>query len=148
KKRPCRVVTSNAGQVLFSGIARHDRAQLVGATLMSEESFSGWGIRTVSSHEARFNPMAYHDGSIWPHDNALVASGFARYRLKTDVSRLLTGMFDASLFVDFPRLPELFCGFRRRRAEGPTLYPVACAPQSWAAAAVYSLLESCLGLEV
>jgi glycogen debranching enzyme len=147
-KKPCRVITSNAGQVLFSGIARTARAVRAAETLMLDESFSGWGVRTVASQEIRFNPMSYHDGSVWPHDNALVAAGLARYGRKTDVARILTGLFDASLFVDLHRLPELFCGFRRRRAEGPTLYPVACAPQSWAAAAVYSLLESCLGLRV
>jgi len=148
KKNPCRVVTSNGGQVLLSGIAEPNRASRMAATLMSDESFSGWGVRTVASQEIRYNPMSYHNGSVWPHDNALVASGLARYGRKSDVARILSGMFDASLFVELHRLPELFCGFHRRRAEGPTLYPVACAPQSWAAGAVYSLIESCLGLRV
>ncbi|HXG12976.1 MAG TPA: amylo-alpha-1,6-glucosidase [Gemmataceae bacterium] len=148
KKRPCRVRTSNAGQCLFTGIVSPERAQRVARTLMREDSFSGWGIRTVAAAEARYNPMSYHNGSVWPHDNALIAFGLARYRLREEVLRVLTGMFDASLFVDLHRMPELFCGFPQRPGEGPTLYPVACAPQSWAAAAVFLLLQACLGLHV
>jgi glycogen debranching enzyme len=92
--------------------------------------------------------MSYHNGSIWPHDNALIAQGLARYGFKTSAIKVLTGLFDASLFVDLHRMPELFCGFGRRYGEGPTLYPVACAPQAWSAAAVYLLLQACLGLRV
>src|SRR5262245_28874592 len=136
KKRPCRVRTSNAGHCLFTGIASPERARRVADTLMREDSFSGWGIRTVACGEARYNPMSYHNGSVWPHDNALIGFGLARYRLSEGVLRVLTGMFDASLFVDLHRMPELFCGFPQRPGEGPTLYPVACAPQSWAAAGV------------
>ena len=117
-------------------------------TLVSDSSFSGWGIRTLADGEARYNPMSYHNGSVWPHDNALIAHGFARYGLKAHASKVLRGMFDASSFVDLHRLPELFCGFSRRPGEGPTLYPVACAPQAWSAAAVFMLLQACLGLEV
>jgi glycogen debranching enzyme len=102
----------------------------------------------VACHEVRYNPMSYHNGSVWPHDNALIAFGLARYRLSAEVVRILTGMFDASLFVDLQRMPELFCGFPQRLGEGPTLYPVACAPQAWAAAAVFLLLQSCLGLRI
>lgn len=148
KKRPCRVRTSNAGQCLFSGIVSPERAPRLARTLMSEDSFSGWGVRTVASGEVRYNPMSYHNGSIWPHDNALIAFGLARYRLRAEVLRILTGMFDASLFVDLHRMPELFCGFPQRPGEGPTLYPVACAPQAWAAAGVFLLLQSCLGLHI
>ena len=146
KKRPCRVRTSNAGQVLFSGIASPERAARVARTLMSADAFSGWGVRTVAASEARYNPMAYHNGSIWPHDNALIACGLAHYRLKEEAVKILTGQFDASLFVDLHRLPELFCGFPRRGGEGPTLYPVACAPQAWSAATVFLLVQACLGL--
>jgi glycogen debranching enzyme len=148
KKRPCRVRTSNAGQCLLSGIVSPERAQRVAATLMRQESFSEWGIRTVASSEARYNPMSYHNGSVWPHDNALIAFGLARYRRSEDVLRILTGLFDASIFVELHRMPELFCGFPRRPGEGPTLYPVACAPQAWAAAAVFLLLQSCLGMHI
>jgi glycogen debranching enzyme len=147
-KRPCRVRTSNAGQCLFTGIVSEERARRIASVLLREDSFSGWGIRTVATTEARYNPMSYHNGSIWPHDNALIALGLARYQLTDAVSKVLTGLFDASMFVDLHRMPELFCGFPRRPAEGPTLYPVACAPQSWAAAAVFSLLQACLGLSI
>ena len=147
-KRPCRVRTSNAGHCLFAGIATEDHAQRVASTLTDETSFSGWGIRTVASNEARYNPMSYHNGSIWPHDNSLIAAGFARYDLKGSAAMLLAGMMDASIFFDLHRLPELFCGFPRRPGESPTLYPVACAPQAWASGAVFLLLQSCLGLDV
>jgi glycogen debranching enzyme len=120
----------------------------VATTLIDETSFSGWGIRTVASSEARYNPMSYHNGSIWPHDNALIAAGFARYGLKDSAAMLLAGLLDASLFFDLHRLPELFCGFPRRPGESPTLYPVACNPQAWASGAVFLLLEACLGLSV
>lgn len=147
-KRPCRVRTSNAGHCLFAGIATEEHARRVASTLTSEASFSGWGVRTVAAGAVRYNPMSYHNGSVWPHDNALIAAGFARYGLKDEAARILTGLFDASLFFDVHRLPELFCGFPRRPGEAPTLYPVACSPQTWAAAAVFLLIESCLGLKV
>jgi glycogen debranching enzyme len=147
-KRPCRVRTSNAGQCLFAGIATDEHARRVATTLTDETSFSGWGIRTVASSEARYNPMSYHNGSIWPHDNSLIAAGFARYELKGSVAMALAGMMDASIFFDLHRLPELFCGFPRRPGEAPTSYPVACAPQAWASGAVFLLLQACLGLEI
>jgi glycogen debranching enzyme len=147
-KRPCDVRTSNAGHCLYAGIARPDRARTVIDTLLEPESFSGWGIRTVAASEARYNPMSYHNGSVWPHDNALIAAGFARYGDRGAAQQILTGLFDTSLFVDLRRIPELFCGFRRRTSEGPTLYPVACAPQAWAAAGVFLLLQACLGLSI
>jgi len=146
-KAPCRVRTSNAGQLLFTGIVREDRARRVAADLMSQKFFSGWGIRTVAKGEARHNPMSYHDGSIWPHDNALIALGFARYGLKHAVAQLFKGLFDAASYMDLRRLPELFCGFPRERRRGPVLYPVACAPQAWASATPFTLLEAALGLE-
>lgn len=148
RKEPCRVRTSNAGHCLFAGIASAERARRVAATLSDETFFSGWGIRTVATSEARYNPMSYHNGSVWPHDNSLIAAGFARYDLKESAATVLAGLLDASLFFDLHRLPELFCGFPRRPGEAPTRYPVACAPQSWASAAVFLLLEACLGLSV
>ena len=147
-KRPCRVRTSNAGHCLFAGIATEEHAQRVASTLTDETSFSGWGIRTVASSEARYNPMSYHNGSIWPHDNSLIAAGFARYDLQGAAAMVLAGMMDASIFFDLHRLPELFCGFPRRPGEAPTLYPVACAPQAWASGAIFLLLQACLGLDV
>jgi glycogen debranching enzyme len=146
-KRPCAVRTSNAGQVLLTGIAHPVRAALVAKGLLLPDFFSGWGIRTVARGEARYNPMSYHNGSIWPHDNALIALGFARYGLKQPIDRLFEGLFHAGTYMDHRRLPELFCGFQRQRAQGPTLYPVACAPQAWAAATPFALLQACLGLE-
>jgi glycogen debranching enzyme len=146
-KEPCRVRTSNAGQVLFTGIAGADRAAIVARGLMETRFNSGWGIRTVAKGEARYNPMSYHNGSIWPHDNSLIALGFARYGLTQPVEQLFKGLFKAATYMDSRRLPELFCGFQRQRGRGPTLYPVACSPQAWAGATPFSLLEASLGLE-
>jgi glycogen debranching enzyme len=146
-KEPCRVRSSNAGQVLFTGIARPERATKVADGLMEPRFFSGWGIRTIANTEARYNPMSYHNGSIWPHDNALIALGFARYGRKRSVERVFTGLFDAATYMEMRRLPELFCGFQRGRGRGPTLYPVACAPQAWASATPFTLIEASLGLQ-
>ncbi len=146
-KQPCTVRSSNAGQLLFSGIVREDRARLVAADLMRPHFFTGWGIRTIARGEARYNPMSYHNGSIWPHDNALIALGLARYGLKHSVAHVFKALFDAATYMDLRRLPELFCGFRREKQRGPTLYPVACAPQAWASATPFTLLEAALGLE-
>ncbi len=147
-KRPCRVRTSNAGQVLFTGIASPERAARMATVLTSGEFLTGWGIRTVSEREQRFNPASYHNGSIWPHDNSLIALGLARYGHTDLAARLTTEVFDAAIHMDLRRLPELYCGMRRRRDKGPILYPVACAPQAWAAAAPFAMLQACLGLEV
>ena len=139
--------TSNAGQVLFSGIAAPDRAEAVMRDLMRPSFFSGWGIRTVAREERRYNPMSYHNGSVWPHDNSLIAAGFARYGHKSAIDRVFKGLFDAATYMDLRRLPELYCGFQRGRQRGPTLYPVACSPQAWAAGTPLLLLQSSLGLE-
>jgi glycogen debranching enzyme len=147
-KKPCRVRSSNAGHCLLTGIASHQHARRTAQTLLNHESFSGWGVRTLAASEARYNPMSYHNGSVWPHDNALIAAGLARYLLKDSVLAVTTGMFDSTLFMDLHRVPELFCGFLRRPGEGPTRYPVACAPQAWAAASVFLLLQACLGLTI
>jgi glycogen debranching enzyme len=148
RKAPCRVRTSNAGQCLLTGVASRERARTVAATLMSDGSFSGWGIRTVSAAAPRYNPMSYHNGSVWPHDNALIAAGLGHYGLMSDAARILSAMFDLSQTVDLVRLPELICGFHRRPSGFPTLYPVACAPQTWSAGAVFLLLQACLGLHL
>ncbi len=145
-KKPCRVRASNAGHALFTGIAFPERAGVVVATLMDPTFFTGWGVRTLASTESRYNPMSYHNGSIWPHDNALIAAGFARYGYRREAARIFEGVNAASTYIDLRRLPELYCGFARQPNQGPTFYPVACAPQAWAAAAPLSMLESCLGL--
>ncbi|HEY4276484.1 MAG TPA: amylo-alpha-1,6-glucosidase [Rhizomicrobium sp.] len=145
-KKPCRVRSSNAGQVLFCGIAGPDRAVRLAETLMTPEMFSGWGVRTLSSDAPRFNPMSYHNGSVWPHDNALIALGLGRYGFKRAAAAIFGGMFDAAGHLDLMRFPELFCGFPRRRGTAPTLYPVACQPQAWACATPFALLEACLGI--
>jgi glycogen debranching enzyme len=147
-KRPCAVRASNAGHCLFAGIASPSHAARVVDNLLSERAFSGWGIRTLEMGEARYNPISYHNGSVWPHDNALVAMGMARYGHKRACARVLAALFEATIHFDLLRIPELFCGFRQRPHEGPTLYPVACAPQAWAAGAVFLLIEACLGLEI
>jgi len=147
-KRPCRIKSSNAGHCLFTGIAEPARARRVVATLMAEESFGGWGIRTIAAHQVRYNPMSYHNGSVWPHDNAVVAAALSRYGFTIAASKILDAMFSLSQVVDLHRLPELICGFHRRRGEYPTLYPVACAPQAWAAGAVYLLVQASLGLQI
>ena len=147
-KVPCRVRSSNAGHCLLTGIADRERAPRVAESLLSDKSFSGWGIRTIPAGVRRYNPMSYHNGTVWPHDNALISAGFARYGLTQPSSQLLQAMFDLSAAVDLHRLPELICGFHRRTGEAPTLYPVACAPQAWAAGAVFMLLQSSLGLEI
>jgi glycogen debranching enzyme len=148
KKRQCRVTVSNPGHCLFTHIACPERAGRVAEGLMDENLFSGWGIRTVGTREARYNPMSYHNGSVWPHDNALIAYGLAQYGYTVHALRLLETMFEASLHFEFQRLPELFCGFRRRTGDGPTLYPVACSPQSWAAGSVFMILQASLGMTV
>ena len=145
-KQPCRVRTSNAGQCLFTGIARPDRAERVAAMLLRDDCFSGWGVRTVSAQEQRYNPISYHNGSVWPHDTAIIAAGFANYKLTSAAGRLLDAVFEASSFFEMNRLPELICGLHRRTGEGPTLYPVACSPQAWSAGAAFMLLGSILGL--
>ncbi len=145
-KRPCKVRSSNAGQVLLSGIASAEHAARTADLLLDQDFFSGWGIRTIPRGEPRFNPMSYHNGSVWPHDNALIALGLARYGLTKHALRIFAGMFDAAAYMDLRRLPELFCGFRRLPGKGPTFYPVACSPQAWASATPFAFLQATLGL--
>jgi glycogen debranching enzyme len=149
EKKPCRVRTSNAGHALLCKIAKEERAKPLVASLMTEQLFSGWGIRTVGSSESRYNPMSYHNGSVWPHDNALIGLGFSLYGFPQKSCEILHALFEVSRDVELRRLPELFCGFHKRPGtSGPTLYPVACAPQAWAAGAVFMLLRACLGMSV
>ena len=149
QKQQCKVRSSNAGQTLFCKIASPEHAAAVCKSLMDNHLFSGWGIRTIGAGELRYNPMSYHNGSIWPHDNALIGWGLSLYGFQEAVGAILNGLYEASLHVDLHRLPELFCGFHKRpNSSGPTLYPVACAPQAWAAGAPYLLLQASLGLSV
>lgn len=147
-KRPCLVRTSNAGHVLLSDLASPDQVDRLAALLTSPRFFSGWGIRTVAEGEVGYVPISYHNGSVWPHDNALIALGLARHG-RTDLARaIFAGLLDAAAANSLRRLPELFCGFRRRRGTGPTPYPSACSPQAWAAAALPACLAASLGLEL
>lgn len=146
QKQPCDVVSSNAGQCLWSGIVPEDLARRVINRLMRKDMFSGWGMRTLSVQSRRYNPMSYHNGSVWPHDTALVGAGFARYGGKREAAQLLKSLFDASAYYENARLPELYCGFARREGYGPTRYPVSCSPQAWAAGAPFALLSGLLGL--
>jgi glycogen debranching enzyme len=145
-KRPCRVLASNAGHALFTGIATPDRAQRVADLLMGEAFFSGWGIRTIAAGQPRYNPLSYHNGSVWPHDNALIGLGLAHYGRAADAARLFDALLATAATQDRYRLPELFCGLPRGAGSAPTSYPVACAPQAWAAGALPALLDACLGL--
>ncbi len=145
-KKQCKIRTSNAGQVLFTGITSQAHAFTVTESMMSPGLFSGWGIRTLSQEERRYNPMSYHNGSVWPHDNAIIALGFARNGYPLPIQRVFKAIFEAATYMDINRLPELYCGFQRHRGRGPTLYPVACAPQAWAAATPFALLQASLGL--
>ncbi len=146
KKKQCAVASSNAGHALWTGIAAPEYAARVADQLLSNDFFCGWGIRTIPINASRYNPMAYHNGSVWPHDNALIAEGMARYGFTGKAMKVFSALYEACLYMDQHRMPELFCGFDRRPEEGPTLYPVACSPQAWSAACVFSLLQACLGL--
>jgi glycogen debranching enzyme len=147
-KQPCRVRSSNAGHVLLTGLAPPDHAAAIAQTLLSSEHFSGWGIRTLATSAPRYNPMSYHDGSVWPHDNAVIAAGLARYGHIREATAIFGGLFEACRALEDARLPELFCGFDRFTGEPPTLYPTACSPQAWAAGAVFLLLQAVLGLAI
>ncbi|CAG9000364.1 MAG: hypothetical protein CENE_02359 [Candidatus Celerinatantimonas neptuna] len=145
--QPCQIDSSNVGHLLYVGLPSAERARDVIDKLMSPEMHSGWGIRTLSSTAARFNPMSYHNGSIWPHDVALCCAGMSHYGEQEGVRKLVQEMFEAALFFEM-RLPELFCGFTRCIDEAPVSYPVACQPQSWASGAAFMMLQACLGIEI
>jgi glycogen debranching enzyme len=143
---PCRVVSSNPGHLLWTRIISDSRAQIVARRLMEDDMFSGWGLRTLSSRERQYNPMSYHNGSVWPHDTALAAVGMRNYGLTSQFVTLATGLFEAVLQFDEMRMPELFCGFPRVAGYAPTRYPVACSPQAWASGVVFQLVSAMLGL--
>jgi glycogen debranching enzyme len=148
KKNQCNISSSNAGHCLFSGIATPEKAALIAKNLLGESMFSGWGIRTVSTQEHRYNPMSYHNGSIWPHDNAMIAYGFSRYGLMNETTQVLAGIFESTERMENHRLPELFCGFDRKKGQSPTSYPVACSPQAWSVGAAFLMIQACLGMNI
>jgi glycogen debranching enzyme len=145
-KRQVRTVMSNPGHGLYCGIVDEDKAALLAKRLLAPDMFSGWGIRTMSKSAAAYNPMSYHNGSVWPHDNALIAAGLKRYGFARSTNRVATALFDAAIQADYLRLPELFCGFTRRTPNRPVSYPVACSPQAWAAGSPFLMLQAMLGI--
>jgi len=144
---PCRAIASNAGHLLFTGLPSPQRARAVSRRMLSAEFRSGWGIRTLATGQARFNPMSYHDGSVWPHDTAMAAAGMARYGERRAVAMLLNEIYSAATHFQL-RLPELFCGFERLTGEPPIAYPVACLPQAWAAGSVFMMMQAALGISI
>jgi glycogen debranching enzyme len=146
--QPCRVMTSNGAHCLATGIIEGDHASAMCKRLLADDMYSGWGIRTLSGKEQRYNPMSYHNGSVWPHDNAMAALGLARAGDYLGVVKVVEGLFDACEQLNTSSLPELFCGFRREVGLGPVPYPVACYPQAWSAASVFMLLQAMLGMRV
>ncbi len=148
EKRPCRVMASNAAHCLATGILDNHQAMALSQRLLGDEMFTGWGIRTLSTRERQYNPMSYHNGSVWPHDNAIAAWGLSHFQQRTQLLRLMDGLLDAAVHLNTGSLPELFCGFPRDERLGPVPYPVACHPQAWSAASVFMLLQAALGLQV
>ena len=147
RAEPVAVISSNPGHLLWASAAAPEQAEQVVARLMADDMFSGWGIRTLSRREWRFNPVSYHLGTVWPHDNALIAAGFLRYGHQAEAERIFQGLYDAATYFDHGRMPELFSGFSRADYSEPVHFPVACHPQAWAAGALPYLLIELLGLE-
>ncbi|HET6675975.1 MAG TPA: amylo-alpha-1,6-glucosidase, partial [Nitrospiraceae bacterium] len=145
--RPCSVISSNPGQALWTGIVDTDKAGKVVDRLLAPDMYNGWGIRTLSRHERRYNPIGYHLGTVWPHDNALIAAGCRRYGYDAAARQIFQGMLEAAMGFDHYRLPEVFAGFAREEYGVPVHYPVACHPQAWAAGSIPYLLETMLGLQ-
>jgi glycogen debranching enzyme len=131
---------------MYCDIVDTDKAAIMARRLLAPDMFSGWGIRTMSKTARAYNPMSYHNGSIWPHDNAFIAAGLKRYGHSAATNRVATALFDMAVTAEYMRLPELFCGFTRRTPNRPVAYPVACSPQAWAAGAPYLVLQAMLGI--
>ena len=146
-KAPTRVAASNAGHALWAGIATADKARCTAQRLMADDFFNGWGVRTLSARDRSYNPIGYHLGTVWPHDNAFIAAGLRRYGFDAEATRIFEGLFHAARHFEAHRLPELFAGFSRREYELPVRFPVACHPQAWAAGAMPYLVKTLLGLE-
>lgn len=146
--RPAAVISSNAGQALWSGIVDDTKAQKIAARLMRPDMFSAWGVRTLSTQEKRYNPIGYHLGTVWPHDNSIIVAGLCRYRQDEAACQIFAGILEAARNFAHSRLPEVFCGFTREQYERPVSYPVACHPQAWASGSVPFMLTKLLGIEV
>jgi glycogen debranching enzyme len=146
EKRQVPTLTSNMGQLLWSGIVDDSKVDAVVNHIMGDRLFSGWGVRTLATEQAAFNPLSYHDGTVWPHDNGLIAAGLARYRRREEAGRIAVAMFEAAAHFDH-RLPEVFAGYPRSLTEFPVQYPTACSPQAWAAGTPLLLIRVLLGLE-
>jgi glycogen debranching enzyme len=148
KKKRVDSVSSNPGHCLWTGIVNDERALKVIRRLLAPDMFSGWGIRTLSSEAARYNPLSYHNGSIWPHDNSIIAAGIRRYGLYRDASRVAQAIFEAASVLPAHRLPELYAGYPRRAYSFPVPYPAANSPQAWASGSIIYLLESLLDISL
>jgi glycogen debranching enzyme len=146
QKRQVDSITSNPGHLLWSRAVSDERARAVGEVLLSPRMFSGWGVRTLASQQLSYNPLSYHNGTVWPHDNAFCAMGLSTYGMEAGAAKILDALYHASLHFRHHRLPELFCGLGRRQGDFPVHYPVACSPQAWASATFFLLLRACLGL--
>ncbi|HEX3721829.1 MAG TPA: glycogen debranching N-terminal domain-containing protein [Nitrolancea sp.] len=146
EKRQVDGITSNPGHLLWCGLPDHDKAEQVAQRLMEPDMFSGWGIRTMASSMTAYSPISYHNGSVWPHDNGLIAAGLQRYGLFEESTRVINGMLDTTRWFGFHRLPELFCGYSRNRMPFPVDYPVACSPQAWASGSVVQMVQTLLGI--
>jgi glycogen debranching enzyme len=147
KKQPMPTIVSNAGHLLWSGVPDQQQAESVAKVLLGPDMFSGWGIRTLSASHSIFNPMSYHNGSVWPHDNALIIQGLARYGLTDSALPVIKGLHDVAVHSEFGRLPELFCGMGRAVGMHPVWYPVSCSPQAWASGTFFMILQSMLGIQ-
>jgi glycogen debranching enzyme len=145
-KRQVKTIMSNPGHALYCGVLEQSRAESVARRVFEPDLFSGWGVRTMSKAATSYNPMSYHNGTVWPHDNALIAAGLKRYGRIEETNRLVTALFEVAQYADYMRLPELFCGFTRRTPSPPVQYPVACSPQGWAAGTPFLLLQAMLGI--
>ena len=145
--KPCEVYASNAGHCLFSGILDNDRANLLADKILSADMYSSWGVRTLGRSCVAYNPMSYHNGTIWPHDNAIIAAGLAKYGRFEDVHTIANDLYDVTVFQSDYRLPELFCGFKRQDLFAPVPYPVSCSPQAFASASVFLFVQAYLNFE-
>lgn len=145
KNGKCDVISSNPAQALWSEIIEPEKAHMVVDRIFQKDMFSGWGIRTLSSNEKRYNPLGYHNGTIWPHDNSLIAMGLNKYGFKEELAMLFTCMYEAAGFYPIYRLPELFGGYQRGEYDVPIKYPVACSPQAWSAGSIPHMLSASLG---
>ena len=146
QKKQIASITSNPGHCLYSGIVSQDRSEAVVKKLLSNEMFSGWGIRTMGENEVGYDPMSYHNGSVWPHDNSIIINGLTRYNYCREAIEVINGLIKASQYFKYNRLPELFCGFSQKETQRPIEYPVACSPQAWACGSIYLIIQSLLGI--